>query len=619
MPWCYSKNINIVKDNGDSFDVEYSFKCGSKNGCESTNYKGRFHTTDEGSQSKPNLEYEVKIADKLTGNESKCVFTYRAIHKFNLTYDDNGGSGCSNKPPITKEKGLTWGTLCKPYPADSSKQFYDWRDKANTNLEVKSTTVVEKNTVAQARYISKELNFNGQTLNSGIYPNAYTSNSFTGASGGIGPYEYTIVSGGPTGAKVDSDSRKISFPEDTNTGTYSVKVRATDTTTGKYKDVTMSITIKCNTVVTGKLSAGETVTYAGTRWTVVSSSGGNVNLAYNGTSGSGKYDDAITSVDSFLKENKILKNALANSCITNNGSSSGTSTGYTSAKYWTDATHFYNNETLKPFEIVSHPYSSGYRVAEGVQAVRTHPVKDLVKESTTEYGTGIKAISSPFSVDSNGVLSFKDGAYNTKTYGNGERGHSRVFTDIILKAPSNSTAIGFKYRYCEYDSSTDSDTYGYNIKSYIDSTGKTVRFNIYVCGGDSNADNAQGKELVFRAKSTSQFYYGNEHVYYRNQKLPASERVPCGWTNKGFEFDTALVYDYNKNYYVRTAGHEAIDCSKNVNCSTHQISGHDRYVRNVYAATADNCKKSINSYELKSKDLGKISYRPYITVKNYTS
>ena len=33
---------------------------------------------------------------------------------FSLTYDDNGGSGCANKSPIKKEKGLTWGNSCTP-------------------------------------------------------------------------------------------------------------------------------------------------------------------------------------------------------------------------------------------------------------------------------------------------------------------------------------------------------------------------------------------------------------------------------------------------------------------------------------------------------------------------
>jgi Tfp pilus assembly protein PilE len=153
IPRCEDQNIKIVKDNGTSFDVEYSFSCYSKNGCESTNNKGKFHTTEEGTQTKPNLEYKVPIYDKLTGNSSECIFSYKAIHEFTLRYDDNGGSGCANMSPITKEKGLTWGNACTPSHSDGTQEFLGWEvDGQVLKPNELANTPVTKNVVAVAKW-----------------------------------------------------------------------------------------------------------------------------------------------------------------------------------------------------------------------------------------------------------------------------------------------------------------------------------------------------------------------------------------------------------------------------------------------------------------------------------
>lgn len=88
------------------------------------------------------------------------------------------------------------------------------------------------------------LTFANQTLNSGTYGTAYTSNAFTGASNGTGSYSYAIVSGQPTGATINSGDRKISFTNTTAADTYKVVVRATDSGSGATKDATMTIVIE---------------------------------------------------------------------------------------------------------------------------------------------------------------------------------------------------------------------------------------------------------------------------------------------------------------------------------------------------------------------------------------
>ena len=83
-----------------------------------------------------------------------------------------------------------------------------------------------------------------QNLNDGTCLTAYTSNSFDAATGGTGSYTYTIVSGAPEGATIDSANRKISFPATTKKGTYQVVVKATDNKSGKTAQGIKTIKIK---------------------------------------------------------------------------------------------------------------------------------------------------------------------------------------------------------------------------------------------------------------------------------------------------------------------------------------------------------------------------------------
>ena len=95
-----------------------------------------------------------------------------------------------------------------------------------------------------ATWTANELTFSNQTLDSGVYGTAYTSNAFTGASNGSNDYTYTIVSGAPTGATISGTNRTISFTNSTNAGTYNVIVKAKDNVTNAEKQATMTITIE---------------------------------------------------------------------------------------------------------------------------------------------------------------------------------------------------------------------------------------------------------------------------------------------------------------------------------------------------------------------------------------
>ncbi len=107
-----------------------------------------------------------------------------------------------------------------------------------------STTVTQaKDHTLKAIWQENPITFNNQTLNSGVYKVAYTSNAFTAATGGSGNYTYTIKSGAPTGATINSANRTISFTNTTPAGTYNVVVTVTDTSTNISRDATMTIVI----------------------------------------------------------------------------------------------------------------------------------------------------------------------------------------------------------------------------------------------------------------------------------------------------------------------------------------------------------------------------------------
>ncbi len=150
-PRCIVENVEVLKDYGDKFKVSYSFICRSENGCESTNNKGTLISTKEGTATNPYVTEQVAIKDRLTGNTGACDIEFDGRHRFTLTYDDNGGSGCSNKP-VTRFKNEKWNSSC--IPTRPGHIFDDWKvDSETVTNETLSDTAAVKNTVAVANWI----------------------------------------------------------------------------------------------------------------------------------------------------------------------------------------------------------------------------------------------------------------------------------------------------------------------------------------------------------------------------------------------------------------------------------------------------------------------------------
>jgi len=94
---------------------------------------------------------------------------------YNLTYDDNNGSGCSNNT-ITKNGNEEWGTLCKP--SRKGYTFKEWNTKKDSSGEkITSTSKATKNIKVYAIWsINKvyiKINANGGKLAT-THGSAYT-------------------------------------------------------------------------------------------------------------------------------------------------------------------------------------------------------------------------------------------------------------------------------------------------------------------------------------------------------------------------------------------------------------------------------------------------------------
>ena|GEM_PF-7045833 len=117
---------------------------------------------------------------------------------------------------------------------------------------------VTEDKVIYAQWDINPLTFEGANLGSVTYGTEFTSNPFPAAYNGTGSYTYTLQSGYPANATLDSANRTIYMPEDTPAGTYNIVVRVTDNGSGVIKDATMTIVVNPKSL---------SVTWGNSSWT----------------------------------------------------------------------------------------------------------------------------------------------------------------------------------------------------------------------------------------------------------------------------------------------------------------------------------------------------------------
>lgn len=80
---------------------------------------------------------------------------YFKLNQYTLTYNNNGGNGCTSK---TVPSGNAWGTLCTPYKANY--EFIGWYDSSNNKITATSIARANITVTAKWQYSSLKLTYN---------------------------------------------------------------------------------------------------------------------------------------------------------------------------------------------------------------------------------------------------------------------------------------------------------------------------------------------------------------------------------------------------------------------------------------------------------------------------
>ncbi len=384
------------------------------------------------------------------GNASVESGNITVANTYTVTYQ-TGNNNCPLDSTIYAVKTATYGTAYNiANPSCSGYTFTGWTANSgldttnarygtgsantawtNASTPVKGTTVTYFNNLAltstkavtlTANWSANELTFNNQTLNTGTYGTAYTSNAFTGASGGTGNYKYEIVSGAPSsGATINGTngtSRTISFTNYANAGTYSVVVKVTDLTSSKTKNATMTIVMNKKTLSLGTYSAtyNGTTSYARTLSTGVGSETlaltytsyvkNAANYTYSATAGSGKYTVAaangtglssnytINSGDTFTISKKSLTISAYNTSWV-----SGNST-YARSNYETGVNSEKITLTYNPYANTAGTYTYATSAASGKFTLTLSDSTNYSIGSAGDFTLGKVAATCPSTVTS---------------------------------------------------------------------------------------------------------------------------------------------------------------------------------------------------------------------------
>ena len=175
--------LDVVDDKSNSSQIKMCFsidedKCAKKN----NSYLTYSNYIDLRDKEINYLDEDLKISDSydnnihkvyvtvsdLAGNYKTKAFDYKVASEYKLSYDDNGGSGCSSKTKkVHFDEGKTayWGSLC--VPTRTNYAFVNWKTT--------SGNIVDENTVAtsdikvraewrKANSVTIKYNLNGGNL-----------------------------------------------------------------------------------------------------------------------------------------------------------------------------------------------------------------------------------------------------------------------------------------------------------------------------------------------------------------------------------------------------------------------------------------------------------------------
>ena len=163
----------------------------------------------------------VTATSKATANIT--VTAQWTANSYTLTYQNNGGSGCTTK---TGTYGSTWGTLCTP--TKTGYKFSAWKDG--------STTVTSSTTVTGNRTVTAEWTGASYTL-------TYNNNGGSGCTTKTGTYDSTW---GTLCTPTRAGYSFVAWKDGTTTVTSNTKVTGNRTVTAEWTTATYTLTYNNN-------------------------------------------------------------------------------------------------------------------------------------------------------------------------------------------------------------------------------------------------------------------------------------------------------------------------------------------------------------------------------------
>lgn len=174
-----------------------------------------------------------------------CAFSFKEkIVK--VTYDSNGGSLC-NPNVITYKATDNYNLSCTP--TRNGFNFDGWYSmrEAGSKLTTSSKLISSNDHTVYAHWSAKPITLSNQNFTF-TYSSVKQSSRMTNATGGSGLYTYTISGSGASNFSISNNNLFVNGR--TNTGTYRLTIKATDSISGATTTATFNVTIRNTTTTT---------------------------------------------------------------------------------------------------------------------------------------------------------------------------------------------------------------------------------------------------------------------------------------------------------------------------------------------------------------------------------
>ena len=474
---------------------------------------------------------------KKTANH--MVYAHWIGDELTVTTDATGGTipettgwtGTGETATKTVNYGGTYGTL--PTPTKEGYVFIGWYTQASGGTKKTSGSTVSTNedhTLYAHWGYNLTANANGGTISS--------TTGWTGT--------------GNTATKaVELESIYGTLPTPTRTdyvflGWYTkssggTKIEPTDTVTDSGPRTIYAHWGHCEGIASGNYTAGQTVTYGGKSYTVVSDNGNNVSLAYNGTYGNGTYNNAGSYLTTnFVNGDTALNNARVEGCLLEQESgvyatsNSGAGTANKPANYyWTGSGTVYTPSNVPTYNLTYTKLYYAY-----TESTKTYHGTDVLYNQSIP--TGVSTVSTTGNATAGGTKSVANTSssftFNNAGYAsNGSFLGATVYHEFIpnedLKTPSASVMPMDMY------SSVSGNT---EYKT-------TKQFKMKVCGGTYN-----GQWNIFTAKSATKYVHnspktGTKDVSYDSDYIFEFAGTAVSTTSGTANSNLVRTFDYTTN------------------------------------------------------------------------